>query len=61
LRRRDCSRWIAEVFGDYPLAKTLRQIEDHYVDDQMSDVESSVVQAIRQRYDLIDPLSESKG
>jgi hydroxymethylpyrimidine pyrophosphatase-like HAD family hydrolase len=53
LRRRDFSRWIAEVFGDYPLAKTLRQIEDHYVDDQMSDVESSVVQAIRQRYDLI--------
>jgi hydroxymethylpyrimidine pyrophosphatase-like HAD family hydrolase len=59
LRRRDFSQWIADVFGDYPLAKTLRQIEDSYRSQGNSDVASSLVQAIRKRYELIDPALEA--
>jgi len=38
------------VFGDYPLAKTLRQIEDDYLAGGKPDVTSSVARAIRGRY-----------
>jgi hypothetical protein len=61
LRRRDFSRWIADVFGDYPLAKTVRQVEDDYRSDDMPDAPSSVVQAIRARYELVDPVPEADG
>jgi hydroxymethylpyrimidine pyrophosphatase-like HAD family hydrolase len=61
LRRRDFSRWIANVFGDYPLAKTLRQIEDTYRSDGAPDTASSLVQAIRERYELIYPVPERAG
>ena len=54
LRRHDFSRWIAEVFGDYPLAKTVRQLEDNYRSGGMSDV----VQAIRRRYEFVDPIGD---
>lgn len=61
LRRRDFSNWIAEVFGDYPLAKTLRQIEDEYLAGGMPEVASTLAQAVRARYELIDPGPESNG
>jgi hypothetical protein len=54
LRRGDFSRWIAEVFGDYPLAKTVRQIEDDYRAGRPSDVVSSLGLAVRSRYELLD-------
>jgi hydroxymethylpyrimidine pyrophosphatase-like HAD family hydrolase len=55
LRRHDFSRWIADVFGDYPLAKTLRKLEDNYRSGDEPDVVSNLVHAIRERYELIDP------
>jgi hydroxymethylpyrimidine pyrophosphatase-like HAD family hydrolase len=55
LRRGDFSSWIAKVFGDYPLASTIRQIEDHYRADSLSGVAASLVQAIRSRYEFIEP------
>ena len=61
LRRRDFSNWIAGVFGDYPLAKTLRQIEDDFVAGGRPDVAISVAQAVRARYELINPEAESNG
>jgi hypothetical protein len=53
LRRGDFSRWIEDVFGDYPLAATVRQIER---DAQMAGAAGMpvlVAQAIRARYDFL--------
>ncbi len=61
LRRRDFSNWITGVFGDYPLARTLRQIEDDCLAGGRPDVPSSLAQAVRSRYELIDPGPESNG
>jgi hypothetical protein len=54
LRRADFSRWIAGVFGDYPLARTVKQIEDEYRAGQAFDVAASLGLAVRSRYELID-------
>ena len=59
LGRRDFSRWIANVFGDYPLAKTLRRIEDGYRAEGGPNAASSLVQAIRERYELVDPAPQA--
>ncbi len=57
-QRHDFSNWIMGVFGDYPLAKTLRLIEDDYLSGGKPDVTSSLARAIRARYELIDPGQE---
>jgi hydroxymethylpyrimidine pyrophosphatase-like HAD family hydrolase len=54
-QRHDFSNWIMGVFGDYPLAKTLRQIEDDYLAGVRLDVTWSLARAVRARYELIDP------
>ena len=54
-QRHDFSNWIMGVFGDYPLAKTLREIEDDYLAGVRLDVTSSLARAVRARYELIDP------
>jgi len=61
VRRHDFSKWIENVFGDYPLAKTVRLIEEESCNDQASDVASRIVQAIRSRYEFADPLSALHG
>jgi len=58
LHRGDLSRWIANVFGDYPLAKTVEQIESEYRAGKVSEAVPNLVEAIRSRYDFVDPLSE---
>lgn len=55
LRRNDFSRWIADVFGDYPLGKTLRQVERDYVAGAATDVAARIVLAVRARYEISDP------
>ncbi|MBI4519816.1 MAG: HAD hydrolase family protein [Gemmatimonadetes bacterium] len=52
-RRNDFSRWIAQVFGDYPLAKTVRRLEEGYT-GQVSDLVIDLTQAVRARYDLVE-------
>jgi hypothetical protein len=52
LRRSDFSRWIAEVFGDYPLGKTVRQMEEQYRTGTRPDVVLGIAQAVRARYDF---------
>ena len=59
LRRRDFSKWIAGVFGDYPMSMTLRRIEDDYNAAGTPEAAASLVQAIRARYELIDSGPES--
>ena len=58
LKRGDFSRWIADVFGDYPLAKTVEKIEDDYRAGNSPEALEDLVQAIRGRYDFVDPLSD---
>ncbi len=59
LRRGDFSRWIADVFGDYPLAKTLLKLEHDYRAASTPDIAVSLVRAVRSRYEFIDPFPES--
>lgn len=61
LRRHDFSRWIAEVFGDYPLAKTMRSLEDEHRAGKFTDVVARVSEAIRSRYEFIDPYAKYGG
>jgi hypothetical protein len=56
LRRGDFSRWITDVFGDYPLGKTVRQIEEDYLRYDGVDVPSALGQAVRARYEFLDPV-----
>jgi hypothetical protein len=55
LRRSDFSSWIANVFGDYPLASAVSKVEDDYRKGGISDVATSVLEAIRSRYEFIEP------
>jgi hypothetical protein len=50
LHRGDFSRWIADVFGDRPLAATVRHLEDNYRMNRVPDINGAIVEAIRERY-----------
>ncbi len=50
-RRRDCSRWIEDVFQDHPLATLVRQIESRVGGDDARDIAECITQAIRARYE----------
>ena len=56
LRRNDISKWLANVFGDYPLAKTVRRLEEEYCAGKLPEVTSALLDAIRSRYDFTDPV-----
>jgi hydroxymethylpyrimidine pyrophosphatase-like HAD family hydrolase len=58
LQRHDFSRWVAEVFGDHPLAEELRRIEDAYRSGVVSDSADRLSQAVRSRYEFVDPPPE---
>jgi hydroxymethylpyrimidine pyrophosphatase-like HAD family hydrolase len=59
MRRGDFSRWIADVFGDYPLAKELQQLEQDYRIGNLNDVAGSLGRAVRARYEFVEPVSTS--
>lgn len=54
LRRSDFSKWVADVFGDYPLAATLRALERDYRRGRTNQWVENVGQAIRSRYDFME-------
>ena len=54
LRRGDFSRWVEEVFGDYPLASRLRTLEAAHAAGQPLDAIHEIVEAVRSRYDLAE-------
>lgn len=56
LQRGDFSRWIADVFGDHPPAKTVQILEHAYRTENAPEILPNLVEAIRTRYDFIDPL-----
>ena len=53
LKRRDFSRWLSEVFGDYPLAATVAQIEDDHRAGRAGEVAARLSQAVRSRYEFL--------
>jgi hydroxymethylpyrimidine pyrophosphatase-like HAD family hydrolase len=53
-RRGDFSRWIGDVFGDYPLAQTVESLEHRDSYGREYDVGRAIANAIRERYDLSD-------
>ena len=57
LRRGDFSRWIRDIFGDYPLAKTVQQIEQEFVAGTGGNVPALLAQAVRLRYECLDPVA----
>jgi hypothetical protein len=54
LRRKDFSRWIGGVFGDYQLSQTVGDIEEDYRTGSVSDMTASLLREIRSRYDFHD-------
>jgi hydroxymethylpyrimidine pyrophosphatase-like HAD family hydrolase len=56
LRRGDFSRWIADVFGDYPLAQELRRLEGKYQTGTLAEVAASLGLAVRARYEFVEPV-----
>lgn len=53
-RRGDFSRWIAEVFGDQPLAAAIRKVERRLRNGDLTKVRAVLVGPIRERYELTD-------
>ena len=54
LRRGDFSRWIADVFGDHPLARELQGHEREYVQSRSGDAVARIADAITSRYELAE-------
>jgi hydroxymethylpyrimidine pyrophosphatase-like HAD family hydrolase len=54
IQRGDFSRWIAEVFGDRPLAMNIRSLEHNYRLNRIHDINDAVSQAVRSRYEFLD-------
>ena len=52
-RNSDFSSWIADVFGDQPLAAELRKVEREYRRGQVTNLVESLIAPIRERYELI--------
>jgi hypothetical protein len=61
LRRGDFSRWIGDIFGDYPLAKTVRQLEQDYLSGTTGDLPAALAQAVRSRYEFLEPVPNPHG
>jgi hypothetical protein len=55
LRQGDFSRWVADVFGDAPLATRIREVEDEYRAGRKVDAQDAIARAIRVRYELDEP------
>lgn len=53
-RRGDFSRWIAEVFGDQPLAAAMRKVERRLRRGDVSNLRAALIDPIRERYELTD-------
>ncbi|MEX1128116.1 MAG: HAD hydrolase family protein [Vicinamibacterales bacterium] len=52
LRRGDFSRWIADVFGDQPLAIELQELEARHRLTPTPATRAAIIHAVRARYDL---------
>lgn len=61
LRRKDFSRWIVDVFGDYRLGNVVSKLEDTYRSEKTPDIAEELAREIRLRYNFVsDGLGLSK-
>ncbi len=58
LRRKDFSRWIGGVFGDYQLSQSVSDIEEDYRAGSASDTTADLLREVRSRYDFHDDGTE---
>lgn len=54
LLRKDISRWIGGVFGDYQLSQTVGELEEDYRTGKSADITGALLRGIRSRYDFCD-------
>lgn len=52
-RRRDFSRWLRDVFGDYPLAQNVERLEALDAHEPTGETAAAIGNAIRNRYELM--------
>jgi hydroxymethylpyrimidine pyrophosphatase-like HAD family hydrolase len=52
-RRGDFSRWLADVFGDQPLAAELRKVERRHRHGEITELGAALIAPIRERYELV--------
>jgi hydroxymethylpyrimidine pyrophosphatase-like HAD family hydrolase len=52
LRRKDFSRWIISVFGDYQLGSDISKIEDRYRETPSPETVEEIVREIQSSYDI---------
>lgn len=60
-RRGDFSRWIADVFGDHPLADEVRELEDRHRRGQVLDLATALVESVSLRYEVAPALAAGRG
>lgn len=49
LRRRDFSRWIADVYGDIPLSRELVELEEAFIIGHLLDPAERIAELVRDR------------
>lgn len=60
-RRGDFSRWIADVFGDHPLADEVRELEERHRRGQVVDLATALVESVALRYEVAPALAAAPG
>lgn len=61
LRRKDFSRWIISVFGDYQLGSDVSKIEDRYRESPSPETVEQIVREIQSSYDIGNPAAIVAG
>jgi hypothetical protein len=51
-RRGDFSRWVADVFGDRPLADEVRELEERHRRGEVLDLATALVESVSLRYEV---------
>lgn len=59
-RRGDFSRWIADVFGDQPLADEVRELEEQHRRGKVVDLVTALVESVSLRYEVEPTLAAGR-
>jgi hypothetical protein len=59
-RRGDFSRWIADVFGDRPLADEVRDLEERHRRGEIVDLVTALVESVSLRYEVVSAVGAER-